>query len=456
MTVGKQVRPRVTLSLLSVQHALIHGQSALYPLVYLAVIDEFGVSAASIVILSTIGSISSGFLQYGFAALTRRFRRRTLLGSGGLVMGAATAAQAFAASFPPFAVFNIVSRIGGSPQHPVGNALLAEQFPATRIGSAIAVHVAGGNIGTVFVGFAAALTIGLIGWRGAVLALGSVAVVVAIAILIAVREAPPSEADRTAAETPVRHLYRKVLVDRDLRWVYAAAVLGGGSRGLGVLNIFVPLYLAEAVGLDAGTIGLMYGVLLAASVPGPLVAGWLSDRVGRKPVIIGVYLGGAASIALFVLAGQDIVWLWVGIIALSLFSFVESPQLQALLADVTPRHLRDAAFSTYFALAFGVGSMWGIVYGVVIDVAGQGDQGGGLTTVFWLMALASILAALATLKIRIPKDRGTYATPEAAVSAAVARPAASRERPWPSGAAACVFRGCCRGPLGTPCPNAWP
>ena len=49
------------------------------------------------------------------------------------------------------------------------------------------------------------------------------------------------------------------------------------------------------------------------------------------------------------------------------------------------------------------------MYGVVIDVAGQGDQGGGLTTVFWLMALGSILAALATLKIRIPKDRGTYA-----------------------------------------------
>ena len=417
VTVGKQVRPRVTLSLLSVQHALIHGQSALYPLVYLAVIDEFGVSAASIVILSTIGSISSGFLQYGFAALTRRFRRRSLLGSGGLVMGAATAAQAFAASFPPFAVFNIVSRIGGSPQHPVGNALLAEQFPPTRIGSAIAVHVAGGNIGTVFVGFAAALTIGLIGWRGAVLALGSVAVVVAIAILIAVREAPPSDADRTAAETPVRHLYRTVLVDRDLRWVYAAAVLGGGSRGLGVLNIFVPLYLAEAVGLDAATIGLMYGVLLRPACPGRSSPAGCRTASDGSRVIIGVYLGGAASIALFVLAGQNIVWLWAGIIALSLFSFVESPQLQALLADVTAQALRDAAFSTYFALAFGVGSMWGIVYGAVIDIAGQGDQGGGLTTVFWLMAMASILAALATLKIRIPRDRGTYATTEPAVSA---------------------------------------
>ncbi len=60
--------------------------------------------------------------------------------------------------------------------------------------------------------------------------------------------------------------------------------------------------------------------------------------------------------------------------------------------------------------------MWGILYGVVIDVAGQGTEGGGLATVFWLMAGASILAALATLKIRIPRDRGTYGTPGPAVS----------------------------------------
>jgi MFS transporter, FSR family, fosmidomycin resistance protein len=410
---GANVRPRVTLGLLSVQHALIHGQSALYPLVYLAVIDEFGVSAASIVILSTVGSLATGFLQYGFGALTRRFRRRTLIGAGGVTMGVGTALQAFVSSFPPFAVFNVISRIGGAPQHPVGNALLAEQFPARRIGTAIAVHVAGGNVGTVFVGFAAALAIGLVGWRGAVLGLGLVAVVVAIGILLVVREA---DADAALEEnpTPVRRLYRRVLVDPDLRWIYVTSVLGGGSRGLGVLNIFVPLYLSEALGLDAQTIGLMYGVLLAASVPGPLVAGWLSDRVGRKPVIIGVYVGGAASIALFVLAGQNTVWLWAGIIALSLFSFVESPQLQALLADVTSRQLRDAAFSTYFALAFGVGSIWGIVYGTVIDLAGS--QGAGLATVFWLMAVASIAAALTTLRIRIPAhlEPGARASSEAA------------------------------------------
>ena len=146
------IRPRLTLGLLSVQHAIIHGQSALYPLVYLAVIDEFGVTAATVVILSTIGGIASGLLQYAFGVVTRYVGRPTLLGGGGLLTGAGMAAQAIATGFGGFAVANVVSRIGGAPQHPVGNALLAEQFPPNRIGTAIAAHVAGGNVGTVVVG----------------------------------------------------------------------------------------------------------------------------------------------------------------------------------------------------------------------------------------------------------------------------------------------------------------
>lgn len=390
------IRPRLTLGLLSVQHALIHGQSALYPLVYLAIIDEFGVSPASIVILSTIGAIAAGLLQYGFGAARRYMGRTAMLGTGGLLTGAATAVQAVMPGFGGFAVANVLSRIGGAPQHPVGNAMLAEQWPPHRIGTAIAVHVAGGNVGTVVIGALSAVAILALGWRGAVLALGVAAIVVAVAILAFVRETP--EAARVH-EGPVRSLYRRVLANRDLRWLFTAAVLGAGSRGLGVLNIFVPLYLDQVLGLDAPTIGAMYAVLLAASVPGPLVSGWLSDRVGRTPVIVTVYLGGAASLALFVLAGPDPALLWPAVVLLSVFSFVESPQLQALLADVTPREVRDAAFSTYFALAFGVGACWGILYGALTDLGGQGA---GLPVVFLVMAGASILAAGATLRIRVP------------------------------------------------------
>ncbi len=56
---------------------------------------------------------------------------------------------------------------------------------------------------------------------------------------------------------------------------------------------------------------------------------------------------------------------------MGLFSFAESPQLQALLADISPPSIRDASFALYFTLAFGVGSLWTAVYGVIIGTVGE-------------------------------------------------------------------------------------
>jgi MFS family permease len=129
----------------------------------------------------------------------------------------------------------------------------------------------------------------------------------------------------------------------------------------------------------------------------PLVAGWLSDRFGPKRLIVGVYLGGAVGFAVFLLAGSSVAGLIVGIVIMGLFSFAESPQLQALLADITPPGIRDAAFAAYFTLAFGVGSLWVAAYGVIIDGLGNTI---GIPITFALMALSFVLAALATLPIR--------------------------------------------------------
>ena len=77
--------------------------------------------------------------------------RRRLLGVGGILFGGGFALTGLATGFASFAIPTILSRIGGSPQHPVGNGLLAEQFPPERRGFAISAHIAGGNVGTVVV-----------------------------------------------------------------------------------------------------------------------------------------------------------------------------------------------------------------------------------------------------------------------------------------------------------------
>ena len=406
VAVPPDVHPNRTLVLLSVAHAVNHAQAVLLPLIFLAIINEFGVTVQTIAFLAAFGAVASGMVQLGYAELTRRASRVRILALGGIVFGGGFAAQALATGFSSFALTNIVSRIGSSPQHPVGNGLLAEQFPPARRGFAISAHIAGGNVGTIVVALIGAPVILAIGWRGASVAFGIPAILIAIAIFLFVRERGTDRAAAVASGR-TRDAFRRILGDRDLRWLLLTSVLGGGGRGLGVVNVFVLIYLTRVIGLDEATSGLMYGVLIVLSVPTPLIAGWLSDRIGRKPPIIGVYLGGALAFVVFVLAGPSLVGLWIGIALMGLFTFAESPQLQALLADVAPPADRDTSYALYFTLAFGVGSLWTALYGVIIELAGEAS---GVPIVFLLMAVTFVGAALATLPIRIETvdaiDRG--------------------------------------------------
>jgi len=210
------INPNTTLWLLSMAHAVNHAQAVLLPLVYIRIIAEFGVSADTIALLAALGSFASGAVQLSYAKLTRMISRRKILGAGGILFGGGFAAQALAQTFPSFAVLNVASRIGGSPQHPVGNGLLAEQFPEDRRGFAISAHISGGNVGTVIVAVVGAPLIALLDWRAVVVIFGIPAVVIAIAILLFVRETG-SDREAAVAHGSVRAAFRQVLADPDHR-----------------------------------------------------------------------------------------------------------------------------------------------------------------------------------------------------------------------------------------------
>src|SRR5487761_1903806 len=405
------VRPQWSLWLLSIAHAVNHAQADVLPLIYLKITDDFHVGVDTIAFLAAGGAFAAGVVQLSFASLTRLVSRRSLLGAGGLLFGGGFVAQAFASGFPTFAISNILSRVGGAPQHPVGNGLLAEQFPPERRGFAISAHISGGNVGTVVVAVLGAPIIAAFGWRGAAIVFGFPALAIAIAILLLVRERGTDRAAAVAGGS-VRDAYRAIARDRDLRWLYLTSILGGGGRGLGVVNLFVLIYLTKVIGLGESLSGLMYGALIVFSVPMPLVAGWLSDRIGRKPLIVGVYLGGAIGFGVFLASGSSLVGLWAGILLMGLFSFAESPQLQALLADIARPSIRDATFALYFTLAFGVGSLWVAIFGAIIGAAGNAT---GLPIVFMLMAVTFVLAAAGTLPIRAEQRAHENAAHEASL-----------------------------------------
>ena len=390
------IHPERSLWLLSIAHAVNHAQAVLLPPMFLLVVAEFHVGIEAIPFLAAIGAVSSGVIQATYGFVTRRIARRPILAIGGLLFGAGFALQAVTQSFATFSIANVISRIGGSPQHPVGNGLLSEQFPPERRGFAISAHISGGNVGTVIAVLTYPTALALFGWRGASILFGIPAAIVGLMIFRWVRE---TGADRLAAirQGSVRSAARTAWRNPTVRRTYLASVFGGGGRGLGVANLYALLYVTDVLQLPQDTTNLMYAGLIVLSVPMPLVAGWLSDRVGRRPIILGAYLGGAIGFVAFILAGSSVVGLWIGIAIMGLFSFAESPQLQALLADVVPTGVRDVTFALYFTLAFGVGSMWNIVYGLVISSLGEAS---GLPVVFVLMAASFLVAAAIMFPVR--------------------------------------------------------
>src|SRR3954471_7188136 len=214
-----------TLWLLSLAHAVNHAQAALLPLIYLAIIPEFHIDAAAIALLVAAGNISSGLVQFTYSGLTRFVSRRSILAVGGVIFGSGFAAQALAPGFGGFAAANVASRVAGSPQHRLGNALLAEQFPIERRGFAISAHIAGGNVGTVAVPLLGAWLIAGYGWRWTVVLFGIPAILIALAMVVLVRE---SGSDRAPARAygSLRSALRAISRDRNLVLVFISGGLG--------------------------------------------------------------------------------------------------------------------------------------------------------------------------------------------------------------------------------------
>jgi MFS family permease len=184
---------------------------------------------------------------------------------------------------------------------------------------------------------------------------------------------------------------------RDLRLILGASLVAAGGRGLDIVAPFMLLYLRGPLGIDEGTTAILYAMLLVGAVVGPILAGWLSDRYGRRRTLVTYYVASAAGILAFLGAGANLLLLVPLLLPFGTAVFSESPVLQAYLADRAEGPIRDMAFAVYFTFAFGIGAAWAFIIGNVVEAFGY-------PIAFGVMA-ASYLAAGALLLL-VPERRG--------------------------------------------------
>jgi len=383
----------LTLSLLALGHAVIHAQAALMPLIYPIVIIEFGLLERDIGLFIAITTAVGGTMQLAYGFLTRYISRPLLLGGGQIVFGAGLLLAGFAQSVGHLLGSISVARVGSSPQHPVGNALLSDAFPAERRGFAISAHISGGNVGTIAVPFLGAALIPLIGWQMTLAAFGGPALLVGALIVWRVREDTRAYHAAAREAGSVRQQLATVAGRSDIRLILGAALIAAGGRGLDIVAPFMVLYLRGPLGIDEGTAGWLYALLLVGAVVGPLFAGWLSDRVGRRRTLVTYYLLSAVGIMLFLAAGANLWLLAPLLLPFGTAVFSESPVLQAYLADRASGPIRDVAFSVYFTFAFGIGAFWAFVIGNVVSTWGY-------PVAFTVMAASYLAAAFLLVAVR--------------------------------------------------------
>src|SRR5438132_8243628 len=110
------------------------------------------------------------------------------------------------------------------------------------------------------------------------------------------------------------------------------------------------------------------------------VIGVLSDRIGRRPVLLLSSLGLGLDYVVMALA-PTIAWLFLGRI-ISGITTSSIPTAMAYIADVTPREKRAAAFGT-IGIAFGVGFAFGPALGGLLSNSNP-------RLAFWVAAALSL------------------------------------------------------------------
>lgn len=250
-----------------------------------------GLGGLSLVVSAFLATSALSLLPLGVAG--DRLGARRVFQAGMAFFTAASLLCGLAPSIPVLVAARALQAVGAAAMMSIGPGLVTGAFPPQRRGQAI------GAIGSVV---AVGLTVGpplgglitqAASWRWVFL----VNLPVGLAGLAwGARALPPDPPRRPAAP---RHLGLDVL-----RLPAVAFGLAAGLASYAAMfasTLLTPFYLAHVRGLPPGQVGaLLTAVPVAMSVTAPL-AGWLSDRLGHRPIPpvgAAVLAGGLAALSL--------------------------------------------------------------------------------------------------------------------------------------------------------------
>ena len=322
--------------------------------------------------------MSTGAVVAIFAGKALDYLRvKQLLLIGGVFLGAAIAGIGFVQTLPQLYGCATMAGIGVGIIYPGATmANIVRYFP-DRPGMVSGLLAAGYGLGGVIWAPVSAALISGFGTLTALKILGSCFLLVVCIVSRAVSNAPDgyrpldwqpaAGTGRTAAG--VDKTWQEMLKDPAF-YLIATVFALGGITGMMLIGHASPI-LQTLLGVTPQAAAGIVGLLLVANTGGKVLWGWLSDKVGRKPVVLLLFgLGAAAMAALPVLNGY---YTTVGIVltvGLCYGGFL------AIMAPITASLFGSKNLGINFGIMFltiGIAAYVGPLMAAVITQANSGD-----------------------------------------------------------------------------------
>ncbi len=338
----------------------------IYPLLPLFLSTTLGASASFIGVIEGAAESTASLLKLASGWWSDRLRRRKPLVVGGYALAsAARPLIGLAQTASQVLALRVTDRVGKGIRTAPRDALIAESVDPAIRGRAYGFHRSLDHAGAVVGPVVAFLLLRQMGLplRTVFLLAGIPAAIALVVVVLAVKErrpdAPPPSAP--AVSSLRRRLDRKF-------WIYLGAVL---LFTLGNSTDAFLLLRATDLGLPVAWVPLLWAYLHVVKSATGTFGGSLSDRFGRKPLLVSGWLLYSAVYVAFAFASAT--WhVWVLFGAYGLFFSLTEGSERALVADMVPAADRGAAFG-WFHLAVGLGALpASVLFGVLWDRFGPG------------------------------------------------------------------------------------
>jgi len=362
---------------------LAYGLNFSFSVFFVAIVEEFNWSRASIAGAFSLSSLIIGVGSWPGGRLVDRFGPRKIMRVGVVILSLATMTSGLIREiWHLYFLFGILAGMGICGLGWVPNSVLISNWFVRNRGSMVGIAFSGMGIGILVVGPSAQYLISNLGWRMAYLVFGLAILLLLLPISLFLQDRPKPSM-KTGGPDQRNALPKAKDSKKQGDWTLEGVMRTMPFRVLFVANFLLPLGVFPiAIHQVAYIIDLGYSKILAAFIFGTMgllsaagrpLFGTLSDRIGRGKALTLSFICSIAGILILVFlpALKSVFWLYLYAILFGLGFGSRGPIMATMVADMFPgKHL--GSIYGFLNIGNGIGGALGPwLGGFLYDLTGS-------------------------------------------------------------------------------------